>query len=75
MGILAAERLRTEECANLVATTAPLSSDLGVEIRFSGVTFGLAHRRETETEPSARPHLIQITAAKASLDPSKKQIS
>ena len=52
--------------------TAPLSSERGVEMRLRGVTLGLAQSRDTETDPSDNSHLIQITVAKASLDPSKK---
>ena len=71
----ASVRLPTEERANLEASTAPFNSERGVEILFDGVTRGLAQSRDTSNESSSSFHLIYIAAAKASSEPSKKQIN
>ena len=54
----AAERLRTDERANLEAITAPFNSDRGVDILFDGVTHGLPHSKDTLTVPSDIFHLM-----------------
>ena len=56
------------------ANTAPLASDLGVEIFFSGVTRDLLPTSITAIEPSASSQRTYKTAPYASSEPSKKQI-
>ena len=51
-------RLRIQERRSREAMTAPLSSDLGVEILYKGVTLDFAHNNETCTDPSARVQCI-----------------
>ena len=61
------ESLRKQDKSKRVPMTAPLSSDLGVEIFCNGVTLVLAHNNDTFIVPFKRNYLMEMTAANATL--------